>query len=169
MLAAAYVDRMRNSPNFAQASSILKSFALFRAFPDRVARRIRPALVACVCVLAPVPTIARDVQAHSFETGRLAPIRISQLPSEARETLASIRAGGPFASRRDGIVFSNRERILPPRPRGDYAEYTVPTPGARTRGARRLVAARSETGDFRNSHEYYYTDDHYQSFRRIAQ
>ncbi len=83
--------------------------------------------------------------------------------------LALIHAGGPFASSRDGVVFGNRERILPRRPRDYYAEFTVPTPGAQTRGARRIIAGRGNTGDIRNSGEYYYSDDHYRSFRRILQ
>ena len=111
----------------------------------------------------------RDADARGFEASQLAAIRVSQLPPQGREVLGLIRAGGPFGSRRDGIVFGNRERILPSRPRGYYAEYTVPTPGERTRGARRIIAGSGSTGDFRNSGEYYYTDDHYQSFRRIVQ
>lgn len=96
-------------------------------------------------------------------------IRAADLPVEGREVLAAIRAGGPFASRRDGIMFGNREGVLPRRARGYYAEYTVPTPGARNRGARRIVAGRGRTGDFRTSDEYYYTNDHYETFRRILQ
>ena len=96
-------------------------------------------------------------------------VRATELPPEGREALAAIRAGGPFVSPRDGVVFGNREGILPRQKRGYYAEYTVPTPGARTRGARRIIAGRGATGDFRTSNEYYYTNDHYQSFRRIAQ
>lgn len=90
------------------------------------------------------------------------------LPREARETLASIRQGGPFAFRKDHSVFHNRERLLPPQPRGYYREYTVLTPGVRHRGARRIVAGAGEGGDVRTSGEYYYTDDHYRSFRRIV-
>lgn len=120
-------------------------------------------------MLAPLPTLVRDAQARGLDEGRLAAIRVSHLPAEGREVLAAIRAGGPFPSRRDGRVFANREQVLPPRPLGYYAEFTVPTAGASTRGARRIVAGRGVTGDFRNSDEYYYTDDHYQSFRRIAQ
>jgi ribonuclease T1 len=87
-------------------------------------------------------------------------IRIVQLPVEARATLQLIRAGGPFPYRQDGRVFSNREKRLAPKARGYYREYTVRTPGARDRGARRIVAGAD--GD------YYYTDDHYRSFRRIV-
>jgi ribonuclease T1 len=99
----------------------------------------------------------------------LGTIRTAELPPEGRTVLAAIHAGGPFVSKRDGITFANREGILPREQRGYYAEYTVPTPGARTRGARRIIAGRGTTGDVRNSGEYYYTDDHYESFRRILQ
>jgi ribonuclease T1 len=95
-------------------------------------------------------------------------IRVADLPAQGRQVLAAIHAGGPFGSKRDGIVFGNREGVLPKRPRSYYAEYTVPTPGERTRGARRIIAGRGTTGDFRTSDEYYYTNDHYQSFRRIV-
>jgi ribonuclease T1 len=84
-----------------------------------------------------------------------------QLPREAIETIALIRQGGPFPHERDGAVFSNREQLLPARERGWYREYTVRTPGERTRGARRIVAGRDGT--------LYYTDDHYRSFRRILE
>lgn len=83
------------------------------------------------------------------------------LPPEARETVRLIAVGGPFPYDRDGTVFQNRERLLPSRPRGHYREYTVPTPGSRDRGARRIVTG----GD--PPVEFYYTDDHYRSFRRI--
>lgn len=83
------------------------------------------------------------------------------LPPEARQTLALIKAGGPFPYKQDGRVFGNREGLLPKRHRGYYREYTVRTPGARDRGARRIVAGQGG--------EYYYTDDHYRSFRRIRE
>jgi len=86
-------------------------------------------------------------------------IRAAQLPPEAREVVALIRKGGPFAYERDGVVFGNREKLLPAKPRGWYREYTVRTPGERTRGARRIVAGRDGT--------LYYSDDHYRSFKRI--
>lgn len=85
---------------------------------------------------------------------------LEDLPGEARQTLARIEAGGPFPYKQDGRVFYNREGLLPRRPRGYYREYTVKTPGARDRGARRIVAGQQG--------EYYYTQDHYRSFRRIA-
>jgi guanyl-specific ribonuclease Sa len=83
------------------------------------------------------------------------------LPPEAVDTLALIEAGGPFPYRRDGVTFENRERLLPAKPRGYYREYTVPTPGSRDRGARRIVAG----GD--PPEVFYYTADHYRSFRRV--
>ena len=83
------------------------------------------------------------------------------LPPEAIATLQAIERGGPFPYDRDGTVFQNRERLLPDQPRGYYREYTVDTPGASDRGARRIV-----TGG--NPPEVaYYTGDHYRSFRRI--
>jgi guanyl-specific ribonuclease Sa len=86
-------------------------------------------------------------------------VNIQKLPPEAQKTLDLIKKGGPFPYDRDGIVFRNREKILPLAPTGYYREYTVPTPGIRNRGARRIV-----TGQKR---EAYYTQDHYQSFYRI--
>ena len=88
-------------------------------------------------------------------------VPLADLPPEARQTLHLIKQGGPFPYRRDGVVFGNFERLLPIKPRGHYREYTVPTPGLRHRGARRIV-----TGDIA---EYYYTKDHYQTFRRIRE
>ena len=85
------------------------------------------------------------------------------LPAEARGTLARIRAGGPFPYERDGVTFGNREGLLPPKPRGYYHEYTVPTPGVKNRGARRIVCG----GDPMIVIECYYSDDHYRSFRKI--
>jgi ribonuclease T1 len=92
-------------------------------------------------------------------------IRVERLPHEAREVLARIRTGGPFRFERDGVTFGNRERTLPPRRRGYYHEYTVVTPGARTRGARRIVCGGPRTAP----EVCYYTDDHYQTFRRIRE
>jgi ribonuclease T1 len=96
-------------------------------------------------------------------------IALAALPREARATLALVKAGGPFSYAQDGSVFSNREKVLPPRQRGYYREYTVQTPGARDRGARRIVAGAGASDDVRASGEYYYSDDHYNSFRRIRE
>jgi ribonuclease T1 len=90
-------------------------------------------------------------------------VAATALPKEAQETLALIAEGGPFPYRRDGIVFGNREKRLPAHERGYYHEYTVPTPGASTRGARRIICG----GDVRSTAECYYSNDHYQTFRRV--
>jgi ribonuclease T1 len=89
----------------------------------------------------------------------LAGVAVAELPAEGRATLALIDRGGPFPYAQDGSVFGNLEGHLPRRARGYYREYTVPTPGERDRGARRLIAGRN--GDL------YYTDDHYASFRQV--
>jgi ribonuclease T1 len=88
-------------------------------------------------------------------------IPLDRLPPEARHTVSLIKAGGPFPYQRDGSVFRNREGLLPKRERGYYREYTVKTPGAKDRGARRIVVGKIG--------ELYYTDDHYRSFRRIIE
>lgn len=88
-------------------------------------------------------------------------VPLAKLPAEARQTLALIKAGGPFPYPQDGRAFGNREGLLPKRERAYYREYSVKTPGARDRGARRIVAGRSG--------EYYYTEDHYRSFRHIIE
>lgn len=93
-----------------------------------------------------------------------ASVDASQLPKQAIVTLRRIEAGGPFPFEKDGIVFGNRERLLSPHPRGFYHEYTVPTPRARDRGARRIVCG----GLRRQIDNCVYSDDHYVSFKRIA-
>ncbi|KRB73510.1 ribonuclease domain-containing protein [Noviherbaspirillum sp. Root189] len=98
----------------------------------------------------------------------LAPIGIipvEDLPREGRQTLELIKRGGPFPYPNDGRVFRNFEGVLPKQKRGYYHEFTVKTPGARNRGARRIVSG----GDPQSSGEYYYTDDHYDTFRRIKE
>ena len=92
-------------------------------------------------------------------------VSASRLPPEARETIALIRKGGPFPYERDGTVFGNFEKRLPLQARGYYREYTVPTPGARDRGARRIVCGGDQP---KRPEACYYTDNHYASFRRIA-
>ncbi len=86
-------------------------------------------------------------------------ITLDELPPEALDTLALIASDGPFPFRQDGTTFQNRERILPRQPSGYYREFTVITPDASTRGARRIVGGAGG--------ELYYTDDHYESFSRI--
>jgi len=88
-------------------------------------------------------------------------VALADLPAEAHETLRDIKRGGPFTYPRDGVVFGNFERVLPKQARGYYHEYTVKTPGAHNRGARRIIAGVPG--------EYYYTADHYQTFKRIRE
>jgi ribonuclease T1 len=92
---------------------------------------------------------------------RLGEVRVAELPKEARATLLLIREGGPFPYEKDGATFGNREGALPARRRGHYREYTVKTPGARDRGARRIISGYPD--------EFYYTEDHYRIFRRIVE
>ena len=93
-------------------------------------------------------------------------VALSALPAEAQHTHQRILAGGPFPYAKDGTVFGNRERLLPSSPRGYYREYTVKTPGARNRGARRIVCGGPEP---KRPDACYYTADHYASFKLIAQ
>jgi len=87
-------------------------------------------------------------------------VRAQDLSPEAQETLALIANNGPFSYSRDGVIFHNYEGLLPAKADGYYREYTVKTPGADDRGARRIVAGKEG--------ERYYTDDHYNSFRLVV-
>ncbi|WP_407074895.1 ribonuclease domain-containing protein [Roseateles sp.] len=97
-------------------------------------------------------------------TPALAEISLSELPVQAQEIHRLVLTGGPFPQAKDGVVFGNRERLLPRKARGFYREYTVKTPGARNRGARRLVCGGSPPTA---PEVCYYTGDHYASFQRI--
>lgn len=108
-------------------------------------------------------------------------VRLHDLPQEAHETLRSIQRGGPYPYDRDGTVFGNYEKLLAQTPQGHYREYTVDTPGVRHRGARRIVvgcerqrptpqsASLLRLAHCRDGGEFYYTADHYRSFRRILE
>ncbi|MBD8900143.1 ribonuclease domain-containing protein [Rhodanobacter sp. DHG33] len=104
------------------------------------------------------PASAAATAASSSDTSTLPGF----LPPEARDTLALIARGGPFPHSQDGVVFGNYEHLLPEQPRGYYHEYTVETPGARTRGTRRIITGGTPP------EAYYYTDDHYRSFRQFS-
>jgi ribonuclease T1 len=119
-------------------------------------------LATAVVILA---TTTESVQAKGPVTASDA-VALAELPAEAQQTEKLIRAGGPFPFTKDGVTFGNRERVLPRRDRGYYREYTVPTPGARSRGARRIVCGGAPS---RNPVICYYTEDHYANFRRIVQ
>lgn len=89
----------------------------------------------------------------------MATVRAGALPQQARDVLALIDKGGPYQYRQDGTVFGNFEKVLPKQKRGHYHEFTVRTPGERDRGARRIV-----TGE---GGEFFYTDDHYKTFKAV--
>lgn len=91
-------------------------------------------------------------------------IALTELPPQAQQTYRLIWLGGPFPYDKDGSVFGNRERALPQQKRGYYREYTVKTPGERSRGARRIVCG----GPQREPNACYYTQDHYASFHKIV-
>ena len=119
-----------------------------------------------LCLLALVaslvaPSVAWAQRAPAEAAPGIAWVDVAEIPPEARETLALIKAGGPFPYDKDGTRFGNRERVLPQRAADHYTEYTVKTPGARNRGARRIVTG--SDGD------KWYTEDHYETFRRIRE
>ncbi|MBK7791504.1 MAG: ribonuclease [Betaproteobacteria bacterium] len=116
-------------------------------------------LALAVLFVCAAPAVARDAPAPLPE------IALAELPVEGREVYARIHRGGPFRYDRDGVVFGNRERILPAKARGHYREYTVRTPGTKSRGARRIVCGGAPTAP----EACYYTDDHYRSFKRIRE
>lgn len=108
---------------------------------------------------------ALGVQARQWApTAANAPVALTELPAQGYETYQKIRQGGPFAFEKDGVVFGNRERMLPASKRGYYREYTVATPGSRTRGIRRIVCG----GPATQPEACYYSGDHYASFRKIV-
>jgi ribonuclease T1 len=86
-------------------------------------------------------------------------VNATDLPKEAQRTIALIRKGGPYPYKKDGVVFGNFEKLLPFHERGYYKEFTVRTPGSRNRGARRIISGKAG--------ELYYTDNHYQNFKRV--
>jgi len=114
-------------------------------------------VAAVVLAAAILPATAQRAPAP---VATAAEIHMGELPREARATIALIDKGGPYPYAKDGSIFSNREGQLPKQKRGYYREYTVKTPGERTRGARRIISG--------GGGELYYTDDHYNHLRRIA-
>jgi ribonuclease T1 len=108
---------------------------------------------------------ARSHADRPVDGSTTAVIGVAELPPQGRATYELIRRGGPFQSGKDGAVFGNRERLLPAARRGFYREYTVPTPGSRDRGARRIVCG----GPIKQPYACYYTADHYASFRMIVE
>ncbi len=108
---------------------------------------------------------ARSKADRPVDGSTSAVIHVAELPPQGRATYELIRQGGPFPNGKDGAVFGNRERLLPAAKRGFYREYTVPTPGSRDRGARRIVCG----GPIKQPYACYYSADHYASFRVILE
>ncbi|MES2283736.1 MAG: ribonuclease [Pseudomonadota bacterium] len=131
---------------------------------QEIVAAMRLALLAGLISLTVVsPTL---VQARGPQTStQIDTIALTQLPPQARDMMTLIYQGGPFRYDKDGTVFGNRERILPAKNRGYYREYTVRTPNERSRGARRIICGGVKPAA---PDTCYYTDDHYASFRRIA-
>lgn len=136
------------------------------------ARKRRVGLVAGLALVAALATSLSTmvVQARSSSSelpgAAVASVAFTRLPPQGQEVMEQIRQGGPFRYEKDGTVFGNRERLLPRQKRGYYREYTVPTPGLRHRGARRIVCGGQQP---RVPDACYYTEDHYSSFRLIVQ
>ncbi|MEV8319741.1 ribonuclease domain-containing protein [Streptomyces sp. NPDC059900] len=126
----------------------------------RFVPRVLGAVLVCLAVLATGCSSSgpSGSSAPAWAHG-MATVPADRLPAEARRTLRLIDDGGPFPYAKDGSTFGNYEGELPKQRRGHYREYTVPTPGARDRGARRIVTGSGE--------ETYYTDDHYASFKAV--
>ena len=115
-------------------------------------------LLASGLVLATAVPAQQDFSAPGANIG------VQELPAQALETYRNIRKGGPFPYEKDGVVFGNRERLLPQAKRSFYREYTVRTPGERNRGSQRIVCG----GPATMPQACYYTADHYASFRKIV-
>lgn len=118
------------------------------------------AILLAVLTLVSVLLIGGGTPVEARTGSSFAVIAYSKLPVEAQRTIVLIKKGGPFPyPQKDGTVFGNFEQRLPQAARGYYREYTVPTPGIRHRGARRIVTGSKQ--------EYYYTSDHYKSFSLV--
>ncbi len=126
-------------------------------------------IINCLCCILVAMTMSAPVAAQrDYAPGAprervqlsLADVSVKSLPPEAINTLRLVDKGGPYPYDRDGIVFGNFEKRLPIKERGYYQEFTVPTPGIKHRGARRIVTGKSG--------EKYYSDDHYKTFKRVV-
>jgi len=124
--------------------------------------------LTCALLASAIPgplAQARSKADRPHEGSAPAVIQVAELPREGRATYELIRQGGPFPGGKDGTVFGNREHLLPSATRGFYREYTVPTPGSRDRGARRIVCG----GAAWAARTCYFSADHYASFRLIVE
>lgn len=133
-----------------------------------ITTQLRPSRQSIALSLLLAASLPGAVQGREAPSQQLieATVSLQALPPEARDTHRLIYQGGPFPYAKDGTVFGNRERLLPKARRGFYREYTVPTRGASNRGARRIVCGGTAP---QRPDVCYYTQDHYASFRRIAE
>jgi ribonuclease T1 len=134
---------------------------MVQAIKNRVSKRIFAVAMVVGSILCTTLGLAKAPN----PMGGLETIQLTQLPSQGRATYQLIQQGGPFPFDKDGVVFGNRERILPSQQRGYYREYTVKTAGAGNRGAKRIVCG----GPPRAPDACFYTSDHYASFRHIVE
>ena len=137
---------------------------MLRTAASHAVRLTRVVLAASVLAIA-LPTANVAVARESFWGATETTIAVTELPRHGQQTYWLILQGGPFPYQKDGIVFGNFERRLPNQQRGYYHEYTVPTPGAKTRGARRVVTGGQP---LTAPPEFYYTGDHYETFCQIG-
>ena len=142
-----------------------KSGALINSCAGGHLKALWPGVLAAgfSCWIALSPNLVQAKGPVASE--RLGQISQAELPPQGRETYTKILQGGPFPFEKDGVVFGNRERILPSEKRGYYREYTVKTPASRDRGAKRIVCGGKQATA---PDACFYSDDHYSSFRRIA-
>jgi ribonuclease T1 len=135
-------------------------------------RSVRLSLLVSVAIVTSVAGFTSAAQARGFfadetlATVSQTTVSLSDLPKQGQQVYALISQGGPFAYDKDGVVFGNREQLLPKHKRGYYREYTVKTSGVRNRGAKRIVCGGLQV---QSPDVCYYTEDHYSSFRKIVQ
>ncbi len=122
---------------------------------------VKLALTGCLVGSLCLPNLVQARQTSPVDGAQA--VSVAELPAQGRDTFERIHQGGPFAYDKDGVVFGNRERLLPAQKRGYYREYTVKTPGSRDRGTRRIICG----GQPKTPDVCYYTADHYASFRQI--
>jgi ribonuclease T1 len=137
-----------------------------RAMKSRVGLVVGLALSAVLATSLSTMLVQARTPSSVLPGSAVASVAYTGLPPQGQEVMEQIRQGGPFRYEKDGTVFGNRERLLPSQKRGYYREYTVPTPGLRHRGARRIVCGGQQP---RSPDACYYTEDHYSSFRLIVQ
>ncbi|WP_066159496.1 MULTISPECIES: ribonuclease [Hydrogenophaga] len=137
-----------------------------RATRSRVGLVVGLALAAVLATSLSTMLVQARTPSSVLPGSAVASVAFTGLPPQGQDVMEQIRQGGPFRYEKDGTVFGNRERLLPSQKRGYYREYTVPTPGLRHRGARRIVCGGQQP---RSPDACYYTEDHYSSFRLIVQ